>query len=773
MQRHEAGQPEPVEVPRRGASDDLDAQAEPPRTRDGRAIEQGFPFETVSDIAELESWRKEIHRPIYHVHKWWAQRLGSVFRSAIIAAAVPKDSPVMDLFYASTHLRGLTVFDPFMGSGTTIGEALKLGCATIGRDINPVALRAVRVALSSIDRAELDAQFKHLEASAGRRIQALYQAVDSDGQPCSALYYFWVMVLPCPSCSKPVDLFSSYVFASHASKATHPEAKAICPACSGIVACRHDATTAICRCGEIFNPQSGPAQRTNAVCRHCGHKTPIAKAFAAAGRPPGHRLIAKLVLRADGTKEYLPIEERDLLAYRTAERRLAEAAPTLPTTSIKNGYNTKQVLNYGYRSWHQMFNARQLLALTALAGSIRELPSGPAKDALAVLFSGTLEFNNMFASYKGEGTGAVRHLFSHHILKPERMPIEANPWGTPKSSGAFSTLYRSRLLRALDYRDAPFEIAMRSGRGKRAGRKIFGSSAPIRPRMLDRYPIAGLSSGDALLSCGDSAATGLPDQCVDLVVTDPPFFDNVHYSELADFFYAWQRLYFPNEDTLRENTRRPEEVQDAAAAAFGAKLKAVFAECHRVLRDEGLMVFSYHHSRDSGWLAVADAVHGAGFAVVQSHPVKAELSVAAPKSQAKQPINLDMLVTCRKQALDRRRRRTCEAALSAAEATSRTCMRRFNAVGRRLSLNDVRVVMSSLLLVEISAARSADEVQQALQALLPQGNVLAEAAWRSQDVRETGMASSTPGSQQALPLGTNFNGLQRLHDVLRVAASPR
>jgi hypothetical protein len=86
-------------------------------------------------------------------------------------------------------------------------------------------------------------------------------------------------------------------------------------------------------------------------------------------------------------------------------------------------------------------------------------------DALFTLFSGVLEFDNMFATFKGEGTGAVRHLFSHHILKPERMPIEANVWGTQKSSGSFSNLFKSRLLRAVDYRDAPFEIEL-NGFGK-------------------------------------------------------------------------------------------------------------------------------------------------------------------------------------------------------------------------------------------------------------------------------------------------------------------
>ena len=52
----------------------------------------------------------------------------------------------------------------------------------------------------------------------------------------------------------------------------------------------------------------------------------------------------------------------------------------------------------------------------------------------------------------------MRHMFSHHILKPERTPLEANLWAPPKSSGAFSTLFRSRILRVLDYQESPFEV---------------------------------------------------------------------------------------------------------------------------------------------------------------------------------------------------------------------------------------------------------------------------------------------------------------------------
>ena len=85
-----------------------------------KAIENGFPFVEISAIAEAESWRKEIYRPTYHLHKWWAQRLGSVFRSLILASAYPANSPIYDLFYSKNDLKGLVVFDPFMGSGTTL-----------------------------------------------------------------------------------------------------------------------------------------------------------------------------------------------------------------------------------------------------------------------------------------------------------------------------------------------------------------------------------------------------------------------------------------------------------------------------------------------------------------------------------------------------------------------------------------------------------------------------------------------------------------------------
>src|SRR5258708_24419202 len=96
-------------------------------------------------------------------------------------------------------------------------------------------------------------------------------------------------------------------------------------------------------------------------------------------------------------------------------------------------------------------------------------------------------------------------MFSHHSLKPERTPIEANVWGTPKSSGAFSNLFRSRLLRALEYRQMPTEV---NGTGTAKGRIC---SPPFSGTIAEEWPREGRFVERAIyLSCDDSVPTQLP-----------------------------------------------------------------------------------------------------------------------------------------------------------------------------------------------------------------------------------------------------------------------
>ena len=143
--------------------------------------------------------------------------------------------------------------------------------------------------------------------------------------------------------------------------------------------------------------------------------------------------------------------------------------------------------------------------------------------------------------------------------------------------------------------------------------------------------------------------------------------------------------------------RNPAEVQDSDADRFAAKLQSVLRECGRVLRDEGLLIFTYHHSRDEGWEALADAVLGAGFTVVNSQPVKAEMSVATPKSQAKDPIQLDIILVCRKASKAASPRPEAPLAIEAAKAK----IRRLQAAGFDLSRNDQKIVVIGQLLTTL------------------------------------------------------------------------
>lgn len=646
-----------------------------------------FPFEFISVIAERESWRKEVHRPIYHIHKWWAKRLGSVFRGVLLGSILPEEADLTSLFYKIHNYPNISIFDPFMGSGTTIGEAHKLGLTTFGKDINPVAAEAVRVALGPMDRNKIQNAFDNIQLALQPDIDQIYSTVDKAGKPATVLYFFWVMTAKCINCSKSIDLFSSYIISTNAYPKKKPEVQVFCPCCGDIFEGHYQDQEVECpQCSYKFNPRKGAVSGSKLNCTNCNSTQKISSIFKNQLERPAYRLYGKLVLTEDKKKEYIKVTHDDIIKYELATERLNELEQQglmLPSLLLEPGYNTKQAINYNFKSWRDFFNNRQLLVLGLLHREILKINDSATRDALLTLFSSTLEFSNLFTSYKGEGTGAVRHMFAHHILKPERTPLETNIWGTEKSSGSFSGLFKTKLLRAITYRESPKEVNYGSEKN------IEASSLPITGELTEWPNAPFTKDGSIYLDCGDSSNSKLPSASIDLVVTDPPFFDNVHYSELADFFYAWQTLhprgFIGNELSTRQNG----EVQDGDSTAFTSKLYQVFKECHRVLTDQGMMVFSYHHSREEGWHSMALAIQQAGFKVVNAHPIKAEMSGGKPKNQAKSPIQLDVIIVCRKESFVSLEPTSLKTAREIAiRKTERLVNKGFN-----LSENDKRVIL--------------------------------------------------------------------------------
>jgi adenine-specific DNA methylase len=157
-------------------------------------------------------------------------------------------------------------------------------------------------------------------------------------------------------------------------------------------------------------------------------------------------------------------------------------------------------------------------------------------------------------------------------------------------------------------------------------------------------------------------------------------------------------------------------VQSADAAAFTERLTAVFREVRRVLKASGVFAFTYHHSRAEGWSSVLRALIESGFMITAAHPIKSEMSVAMPKLQAKEPIDLDIILVCRKRTGSPGADWT-RGVLREASAVAERQIRRLRIAGRRLSRNDVRVVVMSQLLRGISGSHSADEASALLDAL--------------------------------------------------------
>jgi len=668
-------------------------------------IERDFPIVEVSQIAEQESWRKEINRPIYHIHKWWATRLGSVFRAITLAALSGAGVDTWKGFYERHRFSGKVVLDPFMGSGTTLGEAVKLGAKAIGSDINPVSTFLVRQAFARVPEPQLRAAFDLLAQKVALEIRHYYQTRDPrTGELIPVLYFFWVKVLTTPE-GEAVPLFSRYVFSQDAYPKKKPKAQIICSSCWEVIEDLFDATDLKCPyCSHRFNPQEGPASGQYVLGKNGVHYR-IKDLLPADGQPLRHRLYAMLALRPNGEKVYLPVHEQDLMLYAEAETRLQDEELPLPTLAVRPGHNTDQARGYNYTHWRDFFNARQLLCLGLLLRAILEIEDEAIQEQMLCLFSSTLEFNNLFCSFKGEGTGAVRHMFSNHILKPERMPLENSVWGTDKSSGTFSTLFESRLIRAKQYLDKPFEIGFNHDLfGRRTGTRKIVVSDPIQVRHVASWDELCTTDRALMILNGDSSRLSVPDLSVDAVITDPPYFDFVHYSELSDFFFAWLSPVLRSRYPWfgREDSSDKGEVQHKDPRVFARQLASVFSECYRVLKDDGVLVFSFHHSRPEGWAAIYEAITSAGLAVVAAHPVHAELRSASPKTAAKDPISLDAILVCRKRTMvrefqfDQRAIINCSAALA----------ERLQAAGMSISIADRFVIIASQTLVALSNTRA-------------------------------------------------------------------
>lgn len=189
-----------------------------------KSIEESFPIVEINRLAIPE---KNAFKPIYQMHKWFARRASSVFRAILLASMKPLGTDIMQEFYKDHNhdpdTNGTKILDPFMGGGTTVIEALRLGCQVTGIDLSPIAWFIVKTEAAPVDIDELINAFSRLrkrQTSIGKQLEEELLSHYKTECPCCGagkqnadiIYALWVKSAICtdPNCKKEVPLFNNF-----------------------------------------------------------------------------------------------------------------------------------------------------------------------------------------------------------------------------------------------------------------------------------------------------------------------------------------------------------------------------------------------------------------------------------------------------------------------------------------------------------------------------------------------------------------------------------
>lgn len=352
--------------------------------------------------------------------------------------------------------------------------------------------------------------------------------------------------------------------------------------------------------------------------------------------------------------------ERMIAAEREWDaRKEADLATFWPRSALPYTWMTHHlnggIPNWGYTHWYKFFHPRQLLVHAQVFAAIRTLP-GASDDVRAQAVGGaaqTLNFINMFVSYNIQ-RDHNNQLFAANHFHPKSTTVDVAPFSVMGNGNLASA--SQNVYEGLVWAQQPWEVSPPDTRGVNSEPRLAMEDAVL--------PNATVRRG---------SSTEMPEEWKDsfhCVITDPPFGDNVFYGDLSNFFYVWLRLAlkgrYPNEygpefvprsqEAVADRSRFPgtdgtdndETAMSAANAAYQSLMTACWSECRRVMKDGGLMAFTFHHSADEPWMSILQSLFDSGWLLEATYPIRSDETKGEGGQFGSRKIEYDIIHVCRK-----------------------------------------------------------------------------------------------------------------------------
>ncbi|RRJ31849.1 DUF1156 domain-containing protein [Halocatena pleomorpha] len=666
-------------------------------------IERGFPVERVNEIAEKESHAKQWYRPIYTMHKWWARRPGCLFRTismysllnehttvndvAVYEPArnqqternrlnendlveaigkVDMDDPELlwDFYPKDIRIKDKKILDPFMGGGTSLVEASRFDIDSVGVDLNPVAWFVTKKELDAgqTDIEELEDAFTQVKEDVAEEILQYYQTSCPNGEHnADVMYSLWVKELDCVACGHTVPLFTDYRIAAGRYE-NDDKYNVLCPDCGSIVLVDEWQKESSCTvCKYNFNPKDGNVTQGGYYnCPECGQKISVTEGVRESGSYDTRLYAIEYCCdhceqqgkRKSECKGYKKAKQQDKNLFKKAKEEWnnrQDLNEFVPSQAISKGAKTvsseidgPDVFEHGYEKWIDMFNYRQLLCLSSLMKSISEIDNGNAQEYLLLAVSESLRYTNMMSFYNPE-KNLVANIFKGNNFGPPQRPVENNVWGAKYGTGNFTKMW-DMIIKGVEYAKHPTERRITPNGMK----ETPDFSQPIgKNTKIQQKDMRNIHSENEY----------------DAVITDPPYYDNIIYSELSDYFYVWQKIIledrysgFSPEETPRAESIVTNPYYNKTAEDFEHEMGEVLDVINTALKDDGVLSFTYHHSSAESWGELLESLCDNNFEITATYPINSDLNkfisgeavafdivIVARPTENRQPISWDSL----------------------------------------------------------------------------------------------------------------------------------